>query len=612
MQTIRRIYTLLYKNNGLKIREISKILELDIFEVSEVMFSTDCITYWYQNDSSLWFAKEGALDLDEQEKPTSEPLGNETISYKINNKDYLLENEPGNCLSIYFDEISAYRKYSDQEVYELFVRYHTGDLEAYNQIVKGHLRLVVNIAKHYKSKGQPLEDIIQEGNIGLLKAIEKFDNENYYRFTEFAKSYILQGISSSFYVNPYMVRLPQNFINVHRWLQREINRHEQLYELPLSIEEINLDSETDWNSIKLSYRFPQELKDMVALCDNLDDVGSAENLIEEVIHREYASFITKCILSNISQRKKHILEAYFGIGCEYQESLSKIAVRHNLTRERVRQILVNTIKNIQAIFKNQHNITKTEWTNQGYYSSDSNLTLDKTDLDQPMVTHTTEPVFTICPNPEPVIESFIESDSKIFPIIESEQAPLSNIPPKTLSRKHIFTSILQEHCSENIYQALEKYNEAFSSLQTKETRKVKPPHKIVLLLSIIDLVANDVIQDTKVRLTDQLVDKFYEIWQYMVSTSFYKPDITMPFYHMQDEPFWELVENRQVKPLTKAEGSLPHAPRSASHIPCSLPAMRKKYAYARIDDDLFYLLKDKETRNFLRMVLISQLTLTNE
>ena len=72
MQTIRRIYTLLYKNNGLKIREISKILELDIFEVSEVMFSTDCITYWYQNDSSLWFAKEGALDLDEQEKPTGE------------------------------------------------------------------------------------------------------------------------------------------------------------------------------------------------------------------------------------------------------------------------------------------------------------------------------------------------------------------------------------------------------------------------------------------------------------------------------------------------------------------------------------------------------------
>lgn len=157
---------------------------------------------------------------------------------------------------------------------------------------------------------------------------------------------------------------------------------------------------------------------------------------------------------------------------------------------------------------------------------------------------------------------------------------------------------------------LQHYIDAFSSLHTAKVKGHKAPHKAVLLLAIIDLIEEDFILTPFIDLTDELNDKFNEIWRrYLGTSSIFTPDICKPYFHMQHESFWRLVGNDEVvrgmvaepNPWVQAKKERKELPKGCY----SIVAMRRAFAYAEIDETLFQLLQNGDARAMLRVVLIN-------
>ena len=139
MNDIERIYSLLLNSNGLKIRAISQELELDKYYVAEIMFSSQNIPYWYQDDDSLWYAKEGALQIEEPEK--KDELAEPSIVIPKYNLNRFQQEDISESLRAYLNKISKFRIYTNDETLELFKRYRKGDNKAFGLIVKSQQKL---------------------------------------------------------------------------------------------------------------------------------------------------------------------------------------------------------------------------------------------------------------------------------------------------------------------------------------------------------------------------------------------------------------------------------------------------------------------------------------
>ena len=244
MNDIERIYSLLTHSNGLKIRAISQELELDKYYVAEIMFSSQNIPYWYQDDDSLWYAKEGALQIEEYRNKVDELIAPVEIPQRFNLNRFL-EEDLSESLRSYLRQISKYRVYTNDEMIELFKRYRNGELKAFDMIIKSQQRLVANIALFYCRKGVPLEDIIQEGNVGLVKAAERFDYTQYRSFSNYAKKWILQSISISMTTLPYLVRLPLNQLARYRKVRMFKEMFEQQHGYPPSVTDIDVGEDVE-------------------------------------------------------------------------------------------------------------------------------------------------------------------------------------------------------------------------------------------------------------------------------------------------------------------------------------------------------------------------------
>ena len=155
MNDIERIYSLLTHSNGLKIRAISQELELDKYYVAEIMFSSQNIPYWYQDDDSLWYAKEGALQIEEYRNKVDELIAPVEKPQRFNLNRFL-EEDLSESLRSYLRQISKYRVYTNDEMIELFKRYRNGELKAFDMIIKSQQRLVANIASLSSIVGKEL------------------------------------------------------------------------------------------------------------------------------------------------------------------------------------------------------------------------------------------------------------------------------------------------------------------------------------------------------------------------------------------------------------------------------------------------------------------------
>ncbi len=160
------------------------------------------------------------------------------------------------------------------------------------------------------------------------------------------------------------------------------------------------------------------------------------------------------------------------------------------------------------------------------------------------------------------------------------------------------------------------YVDAFSSLHTAKIKGHKAPHKAVLLLAIIDLIEDNLIMSPRIALTDELNDKFNEIWhRYLGMSSIFTPDICKPYFHLQHESFWRLVESNETACGMAAEPSPWVASKKVrKDLPkgsYTIKSMRRAFAYAEIDGMLFQLLRNSDARAMLRVVLINTY-LTNQ
>ena len=292
MNDIERIYSLLLHSNGLKIRAISQELELDKYYVAEIMFSSQNIPYWYQDDDSLWYAKEGALQIEEPEEEIDELIAPVEIPQRFNINRFLKE-DISDSLRAYLNQISKYRTYSNDELIELFRRYRNGDRKAYDLIIKSQQRFVANIALLYAGKGASLEDIIQEGNVGLVKAVERFDYTQSRSFSNYAKSWILQMISASMTSMPYMIRLPQNQLTLYRKVRKFKEKFEQLHGYDPSVNDIEIDEDIDTDRIKYLDGLPYNLSSLTSLSNDLDINESDTNAIDDFVNTNESKMTVK-------------------------------------------------------------------------------------------------------------------------------------------------------------------------------------------------------------------------------------------------------------------------------------------------------------------------------
>lgn len=363
MEEVKRIYFLLLHSDGLKIKDIAQKLDFDKYYVADIMFSSDNNKFWYHDNSSFWYAIEGAIQIEE---PKVDKLTTPLETPKVINVARYLQGHPSASLRSYIKKLANYRTYTDGEIKELFSRYRKGDQEAHDLIVKSNLKLVVGYAYLLRKDGAQIEDLIQEGNMGLLRAIELFDHSRSTSFINYARNWVYQTIASSIINLPYIVRLPINQYTLYYKVQKFKEKYEQQNGYPPSVDAINIDDDVDFEKIAFLDKLPDSLKDVTVLSDDLDTFENYSNQIDDIEDAEYNQAYVYSLLKNLSGREEMIVRLYYGIGVE-PETLVSIGDKFNLTRERTRQIVANAIRQMRKIVKNDNDYDDINITTSIHY-----------------------------------------------------------------------------------------------------------------------------------------------------------------------------------------------------------------------------------------------------
>jgi RNA polymerase primary sigma factor len=256
-------------------------------------------------------------------------------------------NRESQSLDRYLQEIGKVDLITADEEIRLAKKIREGDQQALEKLTKANLRFVVSVAKQFQNKGLPLSDLINEGNIGLIKAAKKFDETRGFKFISYAVWWIKQSIMQAIADQSRMVRLPLNRVGALTKISKVASALEQEYERAPSTEEIAKELEMDVNDVayalKVSGRhvsvdapFSQSDNDKSSLLDvisNNEQPDPDYELMTNSLKNDIESS-----LSTLTEREAEVIRLYFGINSEYSATLEEIGEMLNLTRERVRQI----------------------------------------------------------------------------------------------------------------------------------------------------------------------------------------------------------------------------------------------------------------------------------
>src|SRR4030065_43167 len=257
-------------------------------------------------------------------------------------------------LDKYLQEIGRVDLISPEEEVILARKIKTGDAEALGKLVKANLRFVVSVAKQYQNQGMTLPDLINEGNLGLIKAAQRFDETRGFKFISYAVWWIRQAILQSLAEQARIVRLPVNKIGSINRINRAFARLEQEYEREPSSQEIaeilemvpeDVKEALKTNGRTVSMDAPlssEEDNTMYDVIQSNDTPSPDKNLIYESLAYEIER-----ALNTLSPREAKVLKLYFGINMKHPFTLEEIGEKLSLTRERVRQIKEKAIKRIQ-------------------------------------------------------------------------------------------------------------------------------------------------------------------------------------------------------------------------------------------------------------------------
>ena len=271
-----------------------------------------------------------------------------------------ITNRESAALDRYLQEIGHEDLISVDEEVELAQRIKKGDKRALERLTKANLRFVVSVAKQYQNQGLSLPDLINEGNLGLIKAAKKFDETRGFKFISYAVWWIRQSILQAIAEQSRIVRLPLNQVGSVNKINRLVNSFEQENERRPSVDEIadNIDLPEDKiadalnvNTHHVSVDAPFQEGEDNSLLDVLPntDIPSADSgLVHESLREEIAR-----VLETLNQRERNVVEAFFGIG-QAEMTLEEIGDKYGLTRERVRQIKEKAIRRLRHNTKNKY------------------------------------------------------------------------------------------------------------------------------------------------------------------------------------------------------------------------------------------------------------------
>ena len=264
-----------------------------------------------------------------------------------------ITNRSSAALDKYLVEIGREELISTDEEVELAQRIHHGDREALERLTRANLRFVVSVAKQYQNQGLALNDLINEGNLGLIKAAQKFDETRGFKFISYAVWWIRQSILQAISEQSRSVRIPLNQIGFQSKLTKAIVNFEQEFERRPSAQELADILETDvskvqealgMNGKKVSVDAPFQDDDSNSLIDIMTDESApgTDNLME----KESLSSDLEAAFSRLGEREAQVLKMLFGIG-RNEMTAEEVANSLNLTRERVRQIKERALRRLR-------------------------------------------------------------------------------------------------------------------------------------------------------------------------------------------------------------------------------------------------------------------------
>lgn len=267
-----------------------------------------------------------------------------------------ITNRESQSLEKYLQEIGKVELISPQEEVKLAILIKQGDQKALDRLTKANLRFVVSVAKQYQNQGLSLPDLINEGNLGLIKAAQRFDETRGFKFISYAVWWIRQSILQSLAEQSRIVRLPLNKVGLTNRIQKAYSMLEQQFEREPSAEELaevlDMDIEEVTATLGINGRHvsmdsPLSDGEENTLMDVLENTN-ADKTDGALVHTESLKTEIDRSLKTLTERQKEVICFFFGIGVDHPMSLEDIGERFSLTRERVRQIKDKAITKLKA------------------------------------------------------------------------------------------------------------------------------------------------------------------------------------------------------------------------------------------------------------------------
>lgn len=267
-----------------------------------------------------------------------------------------ITNRESQSLEKYLQEIGKVDLLTPEEEVELAKRIKSGDQAALEKLTKANLRFVVSVAKQYQNQGLSLSDLINEGNLGLIKAAQRFDETRGFKFISYAVWWIRQSILQALAEQSRIVRLPLNKVGSLNKINKAFSELEQAFEREPSAEELAEQLEIPTEEVEttlgvaarhVSVDAPFVTGEDNSLLDVLEN-GTTGNTDTELEYKQSLRKEIERSLSTLTERQCDVIKLYFGIGVEHPMSLEDIGEKFGLTRERVRQIKDKAINKLRS------------------------------------------------------------------------------------------------------------------------------------------------------------------------------------------------------------------------------------------------------------------------